>query len=142
MGPLLVFADKICVRCGCKFNRNRLPSGRLEGTLDFAKRKCCSQNCSSMWHKGTNHHNWKGGIRHRPDGYIRITGSDKYLHRQIMEQILGRRLLPNENVHHLNGDNTDNRPDNLTILSNSEHRKLHCETQAKDELSGRFVKIG
>lgn len=42
-----------------------------------------------------------------------------------MEQQLGRLLRADEAVHHINGVKTDNRPENLAVLSFAAHRHLH-----------------
>lgn len=41
-------------------------------------------------------------------------------HRKVMSDYLGRALLPNETVHHLNGDRTDNRIENLELWSSAQ----------------------
>jgi hypothetical protein len=52
-------------------------------------------------------------------------GRRLYRYRWVMEQHLGRPLADDEHVHHINGDSTDDRVENLMILSPSEHSRLH-----------------
>ena len=70
-----------------------------------------------------------------PTGYIRIwvgftdpyarTDGTVMEHRYIVMKRLGRKLLSNERVHHVNGKRNDNRPNNLVVMDASQHSKHH-----------------
>src|SRR3990172_3762336 len=56
---------------------------------------------------------------------LRRNGKRVRAHRWLMEQHLGRKLLPTEQIHHLNGNPLDNRLENLQILDCKTHMCLH-----------------
>ena len=64
----------------------------------------------------------------KPNGYMEFTrgpNKGRTEHVVVMEGIIGRRLFANEQVHHKNEIRHDNRPENLELLTRSEHMKLH-----------------
>jgi len=87
--------------------------------------------------------NWKGGRRKTGKGYIYVHMPDHphackagYVmeHRLAAEKKIGRYLDVQEDVHHVNEDKLDNRPENLMVLTRSEHKTLHHK-QLRDEIS-------
>lgn len=61
------------------------------------------------------------------DGYYRFRSSSRLVHRWIAEKyVVGRKLRPEEVVHHINGNKLDNRSENLRVFSSQyEHHLLH-----------------
>lgn len=83
---------------------------------------------------GPNNYHWSGGRKKHSEGYILIyrpgsPNANKHgfamEHRIVAEEMIGRPLKRDEVVHHINEVKTDNRPENLLVLSRGEHILLH-----------------
>ena len=83
---------------------------------------------------------WKGGRTVMSHGYVAIkmpshpnASKSGYVleHVLIASQVLGKPLPNGAIVHHVNGNNSDNRKENLVILqSKGEHQELHKRLRA------------
>lgn len=85
---------------------------------------------------GPGHGNWRGGRSiDKRSGYVRVfadqEGRPRYIYEHILvaEETAGRHLQAGEVVHHINCDPTDNRPENLVVVSRSEHARLHRQLE-------------
>lgn len=64
---------------------------------------------------------------HNRNGYVLIKTESGFVRKNIyvMEQHIGRRLLPGEVVHHIDGNKKNNDISNLRLMTNGEHTSHH-----------------
>ena len=150
--------SKPCLNCFKKYDRNP----RFSHT-QWQASKFCSRACFGIYYSPiqkerlkdpSNHYNWKGGKAKKANGYMEVYaphiegthGKRQYEHRTVMEAHIGRKLVYEEVVHHINHDKTDNRIENLVLMSRKEHVKLHNpwgnpEIEFKRMLNQRKTKL-
>ncbi len=98
----------------CNKGKKRVFSEEWKQNISKARRKYFKGKA-----KGFDMHN----------GYKRISVGEECgrpEHSVIMERHIGRKLRKGEVVHHINGIKTDNRIENLQLMTSSEHSRLHA----------------
>lgn len=97
--------------------------------------------------RGSRHHRWNPGRMLTEHGYVKVRVGKShpladpngyaYEHHLVICSAIGRLLRPGEVVHHKNGDKTDNRLENLELVTRAEHNAIHNCERLRDE-KGRF----
>lgn len=101
-------------------------------------------------HKGENHHAYRGGVTHLSSGYKLVQAPEWYegykdKRGRALEHLVKyceynnlTSIPPGFHVHHRNEDKGDSSPENLTLMSNSEHSTTHAVRRNRD-YQGRFL---
>jgi hypothetical protein len=139
----MLFGPLKCQFCGKEYMVNERRRLKIS--------KFCSKSCrgsgpnAKKAHHGVRHprfvplgtqRNWKGVLMVKTR-----TGWERE-HRAVAGVITRPRGQPRLIVHHRNGDPTDNRPENLAVMTQAEHAKLHDperQRDAKGRLRGKRV---
>lgn len=112
-------ATMTCQQCG-KIVHSRPYTFRGYTQYRLPK-KFCSVKCTSDYGTSLVRGTLREGAARRfietRTGYVVLTEGTKrqYEHRAVMEKRLGRKLRPEESVHHKNGIKNDNRDENLEL---------------------------
>ena len=82
------------------------------------------------------------GRKRDKQGYVDILIDCKFVreHRYVFEKYLGRKLIKGEVIHHRNGNKSDNRLENLQLLTNSTHSS-GIETKHSEDIHRLLMEI-
>lgn len=77
--------------------------------------------------KGSEHPKWNGGRRIKPEGYVMINVGpceERYEHVVIIENVLGKALIKGVVTHHVDGNRSNNKNNNLVVCESHAYHKL------------------
>lgn len=129
------YAEIECAECKKKFKTRH-------------ESETCSKKCMAIyrWKNTPPDKRWRATGEKLHNGYkmIHVKGTSRLVpeHRHIMEQKIDRPLTKQDQIHHRNGIRTDNRIENLVLLTRADHNTLHKAAQAKEAKrneNGRFT---
>ena len=117
-------ADRRCNECGKIYRPWREVS-------KYCSRACQWKNNGKNQGQDIDHEVWWLGNKGYIDGKVWRDGKCIKIrqHRWVMEQHLGRPLLPSEELHHINEDKTDNQIENLEFKEHGRHTSDHSKTR-------------
>lgn len=99
--------------------------------------------------KASAQHRWKPGSRPGSTGYVKVRVGKAhpladpngwaYEHLVVWCAAGHPRPARHQVLHHTNDDKTDNRIENLQLLTRAEHNRLHNEAKGRDPSTGQLV---
>lgn len=117
--------DRIVELAQQGYRRNEIAS-KLDCSYRYTGRVLKAAGIELGYARGEHNPAWRGGRKVDLDGYVLLETSPRRRleHRQVMAETLGRPLLPEEVVDHIDGITIHNAPSNLRVFaSNGEHLK-------------------